>query len=161
MYGSKPKHLTTELGIDVHFLRITNIFQGENLNSCKEVLIQVTILLNPLCFYQFSKTWPQTKAIGKQMMSKLVNNEEILSVHLKKETVSEQISTCSIWHNALNSVGLDWCCCSATQLCQTLCDPTDSCTPGFSVLHYLPEFALLSLHYVGRGYVQSEEYHET
>ena len=90
MYGSKPKHLTTELGIDVHFLRITNIFQGENLNSCKEVLIQVTILLNPLCFYQFSKTWPQTKAIGKQMMSKLVNNEEILSVHLKKETVSEE-----------------------------------------------------------------------
>lgn len=83
MYGSKPKHPTTELGIDICFLRITNIFQGESLNNCKEILIQV-ILLNPLCFYQFSNTWPQTKAFGKQMMSKLVNNEEILSVHLKK-----------------------------------------------------------------------------
>ena len=82
MYGSKPKHLTTELGIDVHFLRITNIFQGENLNSCKEVLIQVTILLNPLCFYQFSDTGPQSKAIGKQIMSKLINNKDMLSVHL-------------------------------------------------------------------------------
>lgn len=89
MYGSKPKYPTTEFGTDVRFLPITNIFQGESLNSCKEVLTQVTMLLNPLCFYQISNTWPQTKAIGKQMMSKLVNNEEILSVHLNKRN-SEQ-----------------------------------------------------------------------
>ena len=84
MYGSKTKHPTTEPGIDVCFLPITNIFQGKSLNSCKEVLIQVTILLNPLCFYQLSNTCPQTKATGEQMMSKLVNNEKILSVHRKK-----------------------------------------------------------------------------
>ena len=28
-----------------------------------------------------------------------------------------------------------------TQSCLTLCDPIDCSTPGFSVLHYLPEFA--------------------
>ena len=27
---------------------------------------------------------------------------------------------------------LDYCCCSVTQSCLTLCDPMDLCTPGFS-----------------------------
>ena len=33
------------------------------------------------------------------------------------------------------------CCCSVTKLCLTLCDPMDCSTPGFTVLHHLPEFA--------------------
>ena len=33
------------------------------------------------------------------------------------------------------------CCCSVAQLCLTLCDPMDCSTPGFPVLHYLPELA--------------------
>ena len=33
------------------------------------------------------------------------------------------------------------CCCSVTRSCLTLCDPTDCSTPGFPVLHHLPEFA--------------------
>ena len=32
-------------------------------------------------------------------------------------------------------------CCSVTQLCLTLCDLMDCSTPGFPVLHHLPEFA--------------------
>ena len=32
-------------------------------------------------------------------------------------------------------------CCSVTQLCSTLCDPMDCSTPGFPVLHHLPELA--------------------
>ena len=32
------------------------------------------------------------------------------------------------------------CCCSVTQLCPTLWDPMNYSTPGFPVLHYLPEF---------------------
>ena len=32
-------------------------------------------------------------------------------------------------------------CCSVTKLCLPLCDPVDYSTPGFLVLHYLPEFA--------------------
>ena len=33
------------------------------------------------------------------------------------------------------------CCCSVTRLCLILCNPTDCSTPGFPVLHHLPEFA--------------------
>ena len=32
-------------------------------------------------------------------------------------------------------------CCSVAQSCPTLCDPMDSSTRGFPVLHHLPEFA--------------------
>ena len=31
--------------------------------------------------------------------------------------------------------------CIVTQSCPTLCDPMDCSTPGFPVLHHLPEFA--------------------
>ena len=34
-----------------------------------------------------------------------------------------------------------FCCCSVAQLCLTLWGPMDCSTPGFPVLHYLPEFA--------------------
>ena len=37
-------------------------------------------------------------------------------------------------------------CCSVTKLCPTLCDPIDCSTPGFPVLHYLPEFAQTHVH---------------
>ena len=40
------------------------------------------------------------------------------------------------------------CCCSVAKLCLTLCNPMDSNTPGFSVLHYLPEFAQTNVHWV-------------
>ena len=33
------------------------------------------------------------------------------------------------------------CCCSVAKSCPTLCNPMDCSTPGFPVLHYLPEFA--------------------
>ena len=34
-----------------------------------------------------------------------------------------------------------FCCCSVAQSCLTLCNPMDCSTPGFPVLHHLPEFA--------------------
>ena len=40
-------------------------------------------------------------------------------------------------------------CCSVTQLCPTLCDPMDYSTSGFPVLHYLPEFAQIYVHWIG------------
>ena len=40
------------------------------------------------------------------------------------------------------------CCCSVAKLCPTLCDPMDCNTPGFPVLHYLPEFAQTHVHSV-------------
>ena len=41
------------------------------------------------------------------------------------------------------------CCCSTDKLCLTLCDPMDCSTPGFHVLHCLPEFAQTHVHWVG------------
>ena len=35
----------------------------------------------------------------------------------------------------------------STQSCQTLCDPMDYNTPGFPVLHQLPELAQIQVHY--------------
>ena len=45
----------------------------------------------------------------------------------------------------VNKVG---CCCSVTKLCPTLCDHMDCSMPGFSVLHYLPEFAQTHVHWI-------------
>ena len=41
------------------------------------------------------------------------------------------------------------CCCSVTQSCPSLCDPMDCSTPGFPVLHHLPELAQTHMHWVG------------
>ena len=38
------------------------------------------------------------------------------------------------------------CCCSATELCLTLCDAMDYSTPGFLFLHHLLEFAQTHVH---------------
>ena len=40
-------------------------------------------------------------------------------------------------------------CCSVAQSCRTLCDPMDCSTPGFPVLHHLPDFAQTHVHPVG------------
>ena len=42
-----------------------------------------------------------------------------------------------------------WDCCSFAKSCPTLWDPVDCNTPGFPVLHYLPEFAQANVHWVG------------
>ena len=41
------------------------------------------------------------------------------------------------------------CCCSVAQACSTIHDPMDCSTPGFSVLHRLPELAQTHVHRVG------------
>ena len=40
---------------------------------------------------------------------------------------------------------LECCCCLVAKLCPNFCDPMDSSTPGSSVFHYLPEFAVSQL----------------
>ena len=40
------------------------------------------------------------------------------------------------------------CCCSVSQSCLTPCDSTDCSTTGFPVLHYLPEFPQIHVHFV-------------
>ena len=39
--------------------------------------------------------------------------------------------------------------CSVAQMCPTLCDPMNCSTPGFPVIHYLPEFTQIHVHWVG------------
>ena len=39
-------------------------------------------------------------------------------------------------------------CCSVAKSCPTLCDPVDCSTPGFPVLHHLPEFDQIHVHWV-------------
>ena len=41
------------------------------------------------------------------------------------------------------------CCCTVGKLCPTLWDPIDCSTPGYSVLHYLTEFAQTHVHWFG------------
>ena len=41
------------------------------------------------------------------------------------------------------------CCCSVTKLFLTLCDPMNCSTPGFPVLHHLPELARNHVHWIG------------
>ena len=40
-----------------------------------------------------------------------------------------------------------YCCCSVTKSFLTLCNPMNCSTPGFPVLHYLPEFAQTHVHW--------------
>ena len=40
------------------------------------------------------------------------------------------------------------CCCSVAKSCMTICGPMDCSIPGFPVLHYLPEFAQIRVHWV-------------
>ena len=42
-----------------------------------------------------------------------------------------------------------FCCCSVVQSCWTLWDPRNCSTPGFPVLHQLPELAQTHVHWVG------------
>ena len=39
--------------------------------------------------------------------------------------------------------------CSVARLCLTLCNPMDCSMPGSSVLHYLPKFAQIHVHWTG------------
>ena len=43
---------------------------------------------------------------------------------------------------------LGYCCCSVTQSCPALWYPVDCSTPASSVLHHLPEFAQVPVHWI-------------
>ena len=43
---------------------------------------------------------------------------------------------------------MEYCSCSVTQLCLTLCDSVNSSTLGFPILYYLPEFIQTHVHWI-------------
>ena len=60
-----------------------------------------------------------------------------------------------LWPMQCPSMVREWwssdgiCCCPFAKLCPTLCNRTDCSTPGFPVLHYLPEFASTHVQWSG------------
>ena len=50
------------------------------------------------------------------------------------------------WRPSLSAASY---CCSVAKSCPTLCDPMDYSMPGSPVLHHLPEFAQIHVHWVG------------
>ena len=62
----------------------------------------------------------------------------------------DKTSPFSLWilfHSIKPHVNGYCCCCSVAQSCPTLCDPMDLGTPGLPVLHYLPEFPQVLVHW--------------
>ena len=51
-------------------------------------------------------------------------------------------------HNSLGSLPRICCCCSVAKSCLILCNSMGGSTLGFSVLHCLPEFAQIPVHWV-------------
>ena len=54
-------------------------------------------------------------------------------------------SQCRFW---FTGSGVAAFCCSFAKSCPNLCDPMDWSTPGFPVLHCLPEFAQIHVHWI-------------
>ena len=46
-------------------------------------------------------------------------------------------------------------CYSVTKSCSTVCGPVDCSTPGFPVLHHVPEFAQIQVHWVSHAILPS------
>ena len=73
--------------------------------------------------------------------------------------VSSDDSTKSHMFTSPVSPTKDYCYCSVTKSCLTLCDPMDCSTPGFPVLHYPLEFAQTHVHWVGDAIQPSHPLH--
>ena len=73
------------------------------------------------------------------------------NTRLNKQWVTEEIKRTILsslrqkWKHTVPKLG---CSCSVVQSCLTLCDPMNGSTPGFPVLHCLPEFAQPRVHWV-------------
>ena len=72
--------------------------------------------------------------------------ENMTSLHFLRSTCSQAVFLEAKMKSAGRSVFKICRCYSVTQSCPTLCDPMDCSTPGFPVLHYLPEFAQTHVH---------------
>ena len=60
-----------------------------------------------------------------------------------KEIYERLLFYFNLYNISCNSYSFNqlYCCCLVTKSCTTLCNPMDCSTPGFPVLHYVPEFA--------------------
>ena len=68
---------------------------------------------------------------------------------IKREKVNDLTLISCLFKVLLQSLQHIYAVVQVAKSCPTLCDPMDCSTPGFSVLHYLPEFAHIHVHWVG------------
>ena len=94
---------------------------------------------------QESSPTPLFKSINSLTLS-LLYGPTLTAIHdYWKNHSFEYTDIC--WQNDV--WGMHTCPCSVAQSCLTLCDPMDCSTPGFPVLHQLPELAQTQVHWVG------------
>ena len=67
----------------------------------------------------------------------------------KPHQKQERRVICYLGHLKKVTHMVESCSCSVAKLCLTHSNPMDCSTPGFPVLHYLPEFAQIHVHWVG------------
>ena len=72
----------------------------------------------------------------------LVNILHISVTYLCNKRLKNTSFNCTTCYKAIT-------CCSVAQWCLILCDPMNCSTPGFPVLHHLPEFAQTHVHWAG------------
>ena len=89
--------------------------------------ISRTLFFLPYCIVGFLSSW--------------YNHLLVLLSYMDLEVSGDFMSVFSI----------KWFCCSVTKSCPTLWDSMDCSTPGFPVLHYLPEFAQTHVHWVNNA----------
>ena len=110
--------------------------------------LQCSCLENPrdggawwAAIYGVAQSWTRLKQLSSKCMEQ--------RIEWKEKRLESEGSFRYEWR-IFNLVFIIHCChcCSVSKLCHTLCDPMDCSAPGFSVLHYLPEFAQTHVHWV-------------
>ena len=81
------------------------------------------------------------QSTGLQRVGRDWANSLSLSIYMVKSNPENIVTWLSI-------LLLNYICCSVAQSCLTLREPVDCSTPGFPVLHYLPELAQIHIYWV-------------
>ena len=117
-------------------------FRGRLYQSLKTITFQKGISISEIAKLSYIHYWLKYAIITNQK----VDIVSLISAKFHKE-VGRLLSGLHrrdaplFWFSAL-------CCCSVVQSCLTLCEPMDCSTPGLPVLHCLPEFAQIHVHWV-------------
>ena len=61
---------------------------------------------------------------------------------------TSKVDETRVWNRGKSEKQIPYRCCSVARSCPGLCNTMDCSTPGFPVLHYLPEFAQIHIHWV-------------
>ena len=107
-------------GSSVHGIFQARVLVWAAIFPCNSWLDLFTYLIS-LSIYLIPLTTKLLKDLFKQVICISVTS------YLNSTLLCSQNSFCQRW------------CCSVTKSCPIPCDPMDCSTPGFSVLHYLPE----------------------